>query len=285
MVVDGCGFLISMRLPEVTLFSKGGDRPMKISLLQLAIDDGETKQDRIARVEGLLAKARGAELILLPEIWNVGYFSFDRYEAESETLAGETVSRLCAKARELQAYIFGGSIVERDGDKLYNTAVLIGPAGDLLGAYRKIHLFGYGSEEQKVLSPGKEIVAVDTPFGKVGLSICYDLRFPELFRRLVDRGAEIILNCAAWPYPRVEHWLLLNRARAIENQSYFLSCCCAGTSRGKAFIGRSQVIDPWGTVAASAAERETVLRAEIHPETVARVREEFTALKDRVLTI
>ncbi|MEW6425662.1 MAG: carbon-nitrogen family hydrolase [Bacillota bacterium] len=258
---------------------------MKIALIQLAIKDEETKQDRISRVEGLLAQVRGAELILLPEIWNVGYFSFDRYGEESETLAGETVSRLSARARELQAYIFGGSIVERDGDKLYNTAVLIGSAGDILGAYRKIHLFGYGSEERKVLSPGKEIVAVETPFGKVGLSICYDLRFPELFRRLVDRGAEIILNCAAWPYPRVEHWLLLNRTRAIENQCYFLSCCCAGASRGKAFIGRSQVIDPWGTVVASAAERETILQAEIYPEIVARAREEFTALKDRVLTI
>lgn len=258
---------------------------MKIALIQLAINDGETKQERIMRVKGLLDQVRGAELVLLPETWNIGYFSFDVYREQSETLTGETVSFLSAKARELQAYIFGGSFVERDGDQLYNTAVLISPAGNILGAYRKIHLFGYGSEEQKVLFPGKEVVIVEAPFGKIGLSICYDIRFPELFRRLVDRGAEIILNCSAWPYPRVEHWLLLNRARAIENQCYFLSCCCAGASRGKAFIGRSQVIDPWGTVIASASERETILKVEIDPESVASAREEFTPLKDRVLTV
>lgn len=258
---------------------------MRVAVLQLAFDDGESKEQRLARVEGILDRVRGADLVLLPEIWNIGYFSFDRYREESETLSGETVSRLAARAKEMQALIFSGSFVERDGDRLYNTAVLISPEGKVIGHYRKIHLFGYGSEERKVLSPGERIVTAGTGHGKIGLSICYDLRFPELFRKMAVQGAEMILNCAAWPYPRVEHWLALNRVRAIENQCYFISCGCAGASRGKAFIGRSQVIDPWGTVVASASERESVLQCEIAPESVARAREEFSALRDRVFEV
>ncbi|TEB04443.1 2-oxoglutaramate amidase [Pelotomaculum schinkii] len=259
---------------------------MKIATIQLANDDKETKSNRISRVEGLLEKASGADLFLLPEMWNVGYFSFDNYMSESETLEGETISWLASKAKELQAYIFSGSIVERNQDnKLYNASVLLDPEGNIIGHYRKIHLFGFGSAERAVLSPGQNITVVNTRFGKIGLSICYDLRFPELYRKMADQGAEIILNCAAWPYPRVEHWVLLNKARAIENQCYFLSCCCAGASRGKPFIGRSQIIDPWGTVVASASERETILNAEIQPEAVAAARKEFTALKDRVLKV
>lgn len=261
------------------------DGELKVAIIQLGINDEEDKEKRIRRVEGLLEQVRGADLVMLPETWSIGYFSFDRYAEESEPLEGETVSRLAQKARELGAYIFTGSFVERDGDRLYNTCALLDRQGQLLGSYRKIHLFGYGSAEREVLSAGENITVLPTEFGRVGLSICYDIRFPELFRLMVDQGAEIFLNCSAWPYPRVEHWLLLNRARAIENQAYFLSCGCAGSSRGKAFIGRSMVVDPWGTVVASAAEREAIIRAEIDPGMVARSREEFTPLKDRVIRL
>ncbi len=256
---------------------------MKVAILQIGFRDEDDKAIRVARVEQLIDSVSDADLVLLPEIWNIGYFAFDRYAAESEPLEGETVSRLSAKAKQHKLHIFTGSFVERAGDKLYNTCALLGPSGDILGHYRKIHLFGIGSDERKILSAGDSISVVNTEFGRVGLSICYDLRFPELFRCMSAQGAEIVLNCSAWPYPRVENWLILNRARAIDNQCYFLSCGCVGTSQGKSFIGRSQVIDSWGNVVTSAGEKEMILRAEIDPATVATARRELSFLRDRVL--
>jgi predicted amidohydrolase len=256
---------------------------LKVAVVQLGINDLESKQERIARVEGIIDDLTGMDLIILPELWNIGFFSFDRYHAESETLGGETICRLAVKAAQLNSYIFTGSIVECSNNKYYNTCVMLNRQGKVIDFYRKMHLFGFGSAERKLLSPGEETVVVDTDFGKIGLSICYDLRFPELFRRLVDQGAEVIINCAAWPYPRVEHWNILNQARAIENQCYFISCGCAGSSNGKAFIGRSMIIDPWGTIVSCASERETIIKTEIYPENVKAIREEFSALKDRMI--
>lgn len=256
---------------------------LKVAMLQLAFSDQDTKMTRLTRVENILDEVKDADLVLLPEVWNIGYFAFDKYRDESESLAGETISRLSAKARQHQMYIFAGSFIERDEDSLYNGTVLLNPQGNICGRYRKIHLFGIGSEERKILSAGDKITVADTEFGKIGLSICYDLRFPELHRELAAQGAEIILSCAAWPYPRVENWLILNRARAIENQCYYLTCGCAGTSQGKGFIGRSMAVDPWGNVVASAGERETVLRFEIDPQIVTTARQELSFLRDRVL--
>lgn len=256
---------------------------MKISTIQLGINDDENREQRFSRVERIIDTLEETDFVLLPELWAIGFFSYDRYKSESEALKGETFSRLSEKAKKIGAYIFGGSFVENRGGNYYNTSILINRQGELVGNYSKIHLFGYGSEERKILSPGEKIVVVDTEFGKIGLTICYDLRFPEIYRKLIDNDAEIILNCSAWPYPRTENWTDLNKVRAIENQAYFLSCGCAGYSKGKPFIGRSMVVDPWGTVVGSASERETVLKTEIYPETVKQIRKEFTPLKDRVL--
>lgn len=256
---------------------------MKIATIQLAINDEESKEEKIRRVETILQNLKEVDLVLLPELWNVGFFSFDKYREQAETLSGETLTRLCKMAKKIGAYIFTGSFVEKREENYFNTCALIDKQGKLVGNYSKMHLFGYGSAEREILSPGKNITVVDTEFGKIGLSICYDIRFPELYRKMVDKGAEIMINCAAWPYPRVENWTTLNIARAIENQSYFLSCVCAGASQGKNFIGRSMVIDPWGTVVSSAGERETVMMTEIHPEQVVAIREDFTPLKDRVI--
>lgn len=256
---------------------------MKVATIQLAINDAESKEEKIRRVETILQNLKDVDLVLLPELWNVGFFSFQEYREQAETLSGKTLTRLSIMAKKIHAYIFTGSFVEKRDGNYYNTCALIDRQGKVIGNYSKMHLFGYGSAEREILSPGKNITVVDTEFGKIGLSICYDIRFPELYRKMVDKGAELIINCAAWPYPRVENWTTLNIARAIENQSYFLSCVCAGTSQGKDFIGRSMVIDPWGTVVSSAGERETVMITEIHPEQIAKIRNDFTPLKDRVI--
>lgn len=251
---------------------------MKVAIVQFAINDEESKEQKIARMEGILDGLKGTDFIVLPELWNVGFFAYEDYLKQSELLTGPTFSCLAKKAKELGAYIFTGSIPERDNDKCYNTAGLIDRDGRLLGTYRKMHLF---AAERQYMGGGSQPVVIDTEFGKVGMSICYDVRFPELFRKEVEMGAEILVNCAAWPYPRVESWNMLHPVRAMENQCYMLSCCCAGASRGNAFIGRSMVIDPWGTVTAAAGNTETVVKSEIFPEQLAGIRQSFTALKDR----
>ncbi|MBI2304903.1 MAG: carbon-nitrogen family hydrolase [Chloroflexi bacterium] len=258
---------------------------LKVASIQLEISDAYSKERRLRHVEELLAGLAGYQLILLPEIWNIGYFSFDVYQEGGEALDGETVLRMAKQARKLGAYLFAGSLVERAGDAMYNTSVLLNPRGEVAATYRKMHLFGYGSAEATLLSRGEEIVAVPTKIGTLGLSTCYDLRFPELYRKLVDKGAEVFLVASAWPYPRLEHWKALNRVRAFENQCFLISSNCVGVNRGSRFCGHSAIVDPWGVPVASGGDHETVLKAEIDVQMVHRVRADFPALQDRVIPI
>jgi predicted amidohydrolase len=257
---------------------------MKVASVQVEIKDDETKEQRILRVESILDTLKGYNLIVLPEIWATGYFSFDRYKEESEPIDGPFVESFSAKAKALSAYLFCGSFVEKDGDNFYNTSVMFDPQGRRIASYRKIHLFRYGSDEGKLLTRGHEVMVVDTDFGKVGLATCYDLRFPELFRRQVDLGAELLLVTSAWPHRRLMHWNLLNQVRALENQCFLISSNCVGTTRGTLLGGHSQVVDPWGVVIASGGEQETIVKAEIDLTQIKHIREIFPQLKHRVLT-
>ncbi len=254
----------------------------KVASVQLSIGD-EDKLRRIERVEWLLDQAKGADLVILPEIWNIGYFSFDLYSKESETVNGETARRMSLKAKEHGFYLHSGSFVEEENEKLFNTSLLFNPEGKLIARYRKIHLFGYGSQESQILSRGIDVVVAETPLGKIGMCTCYDLRFPELFRRMLDKGAELFLVTSGWPYPRLEHWLMFNRIRAIENSAFLISSNCAGKNRGVQFCGHSMIVNPWGTILASGGDEECILQAEIDIEKVSSVRSEFPAVKDRIL--
>lgn len=255
---------------------------MKTAAIQLAISDScDTKSARIKYALAMADRCAGADLILLPELWNVGFFNYDKYHDFSEPIDGETASALSAKAKELGAYIFGGSFVERRGGAYFNTSLLFDRGGRRIAQYSKIHLFTYRSREPELLSPGDAITVADTEFGRVGLAACYDLRFPELFRRMaVEYGAEMFLVTAGWPFPRMEAWNVLCRARAIENMCWLVSCNAAGTSRGARFGGHSQVVDPWGTVIAGSGFEEAIVRAEFAESHVHRFRKEFPALSD-----
>ena len=255
---------------------------IKILSVQLRVGD-ETKEERVQRVEALLDQAGGADLVILPEIWNVGYFCFDSYEKEAEPADGPTFSRMARKAKKNGFYLHMGSFVEKKDGSLFNTSVLIDRGGKAVAVYRKIHLYGYGSKEAQILTRGEEITVVDTNFGKVGMSTCYDLRFPELFRKMVDRGAELFLIASGWPYPRLEHWLMFNRIRAIENTAFLVSSNCVGINRGLHFCGHSMVVDPWGVIVAGGGDEECFVKAEIDLKRVAATRKEFPALSDRVL--
>jgi predicted amidohydrolase len=242
------------------------------------------KEKNVEHALGMIDRAPQSDLILLPEIWPCGFFSFDRYERDSEIIDGPIVRAFKDKARERNCYIFMGSMVENDGGQLFNTSIFLNPEGDIATRYRKIHLFGYQSEETAILTPGRDVVVADTPWGVSGFSTCYDLRFPELFRRMVDQGAKFFLVTSAWPHVRLEAWKLFNRSRAHENLAFLISCNCAGANQDKKYAGHSMIIDPLGRVVAEGGDEEELVSARIDPELVDTVRQDFPALEDRVLS-
>ena len=249
---------------------------MKAGIISLENRDNEPKHERLSRVKTIIEQNAGMDLYLLPELWNVGFFAFDNYDSAAETIDGETISFLSDIARKNNAYIFTGSIVEKRNGKLYNTAVLLDKSGEIAGKYSKTHLFG---GEKDYITAGEKYAVCDTEFGKVGFSICYDLRFPEQYRAMIDMDAEIFLNCSAWPKSRMEHWEILNRSRAIENQAMWLSCCSRGVNNGVEYAGVSYAIAPDGRILSKAdSEFEAV---EIDLTEIKKYRNSFPALSDR----
>jgi predicted amidohydrolase len=173
---------------------------MRVTSIQVESTD-RTKAEVLDHVLSLIERARGSDLILLPELWPCGYFAFARYAEESEPVDGLLVQALAARARALGASLFTGSFVEREraAGRLFNTSLLIDRAGTVVARYSKVHLFGYQSEERRLLDRGQGAVVKEMPWGRAGLAICYDLRFPELFRQMIDLGAEVFLIASAGP--------------------------------------------------------------------------------------
>ena len=256
---------------------------MKVTSIQPEMKD-RTKPESLEYILGLVDACTQCDLILLPEIWPCGFFCFDRYRSDSEPIDGPIVAAFKQRAVERKCYILMGSMVEKDGDQLFNTSLLLDPQGQIIARYRKIHLFGYQSEEDKLLTAGKEVVVAPTPWGHVGICTCYDLRFPEFFRKMIDTGATIFLVASAWPFVRLEAWRLFNQVRALENLAYLISCNCAGSNAGNRYAGHSMIIDPMGNVIAEGNEGEDYINAELDPELVNSVRNDFRALDDRVFS-
>lgn len=267
---------------------------LSLALCQLEIEAGDASGnlDRaLDRIES--AAVDGADVVALPELFDVGYFAFDAYARVAEGLDGPRLDALSAAAADHGIWLLSGSVVEdlaasADAgvevpatDGYANTSVLFDPSGERRLVYRKHHLFGYESAETRLLTPGERVeTATLGPF-TVGVTTCYDLRFPELYRELVDAGATFVLVPSAWPYPRVEHWRTLSRARAIENLAYVATVNGSGEFEEATLLGRSTVYDPWGTPIAAAGEEPTTVTARIDPDRVTAVREEFPALGDR----
>ncbi len=259
---------------------------MRTVLLQMATDLDQPLEARVERAAALVRGQQGADLVVLPELWPVGAFGYDGWADGAEPLDGPTVGALAAAARDAGTHVHLGSVVERDGDRLHNTSVVLDPRGEVVATYRKVHLFGVrtdGGGEPALLAPGDGPVVWDAPWGPTGLATCYDLRFPELFRALVDRGAETLLLVAGWPEPRIAHWSLLVRARAVEDQLLVLACNAAGRQGSTALGGRSLVVDAWGALLAEASPSEQVLEVDVDPAATAEVRKRFPVLADRVL--
>ena len=272
---------------------------MKVAVIQLAYGDDESVADRTARVVDLVRAQEGHDLVVLPELWPAGGFDYASWDARAESVDGPIADALAGAAKDAGVTLHGGSIVERgepaiaEGHGVWNTSLVFSPAGELVATYRKIHRFGFGEGEPRLMDPGDELVVIDVPVDAdsagsaltvpVGLSTCYDLRFPELYRALVDRGAQVFVIPAAWPARRVAHWTVLGQARAIENQCVVIQCNTAGTHAGHEMGGRSQVVDATGTVLATAGPHEEVLSVEVDTDATQQWRQAFPALADRRL--
>jgi predicted amidohydrolase len=255
----------------------------RVALVQLDSSDSETPADRLERAAGVVEGLVDVDLAVLPELWHVGAFDLDAARANAQPMDGPVVTRMRAAARTAGIWLHAGSFAELSGGHRYNTSVVLDPSGDVVATYRKQHLFGWEDGEPSVMTAGDTLVVLPTPLGATGLATCYDLRFPELYRRLVDSGTETFLMASGWPMPRIEHWSILARARAIENQAWVVACNTAGTHNGVLMGGRSVVVDPRGTVVAEAGDGEEILYAEVDPAAVREWRQAFPALTDRRL--
>ena len=257
----------------------------------IQMNAGPDKLANLERAERLVrvAAARGANLVAVPEVFNWRGKRNDQ-AAAAETLDGQSLTLMSRLARELQIHIVAGSITEHAGagePRCYNTSALLGPDGARIAVYRKIHLFDVDLpgrvtvRESDAKIAGTDVVTAATPLGTIGLTICYDLRFPELYRRLTFAGAQIIAIPSAFTFPTGEaHWEPLLRARAIENQAYVIAPAQFGPNiYGYSDYGNSMIVDPWGRVLARAADNEGVVVAPLDLEYQERVRRELPALK------
>lgn len=266
---------------------------MRVALCQT--NCGEDVEANEAQVFGMLEEAGGADVDLaaLPEVWP-RQGSAPQVREAAEPVLGPRTERLAEVARRHRMWIHGGSVLERDGDLVFNTSVLFDRDGELVCAYRKIHLFdadppgAVPSRESSTYAAGEEVVTADTEFGRVGMSICYDVRFPELYRRMAVQGAVLLFVPAAFRHETGrDHWDVLLRARAIEDQAFVVAAAQWGTwgppSRQRRNHGNSLVADPWGRVIARAPDGVGMTLAELDLEEVGRVREALPALRHRRL--
>ncbi len=256
---------------------------MKMAAAQIAcvLGDFNTNLRKIRNFAGL-AKKSGVELIVFPEMVDTGY-SMPVIQKHAKKWSDGAVPELQKIAKEISIAIVAG-ISDRDSASIFNSQVLVNTQGEVVAKYRKTHLVTAAPLDERVcLSAGNEFVSSKLGKFNVGLSICYDLRFPEMARTLVVKhDANVIVNSSAWPVVRAEHLRILALARAVENQSYLIIANRVGTDDGVTFCGSSVIVDPSGAIlAAASSDREALIEAEISEQLIADVRNRVTVFAHR----
>jgi deaminated glutathione amidase len=268
-------------------------RQITISIAQFSVTD-EDKAGNLNKALGYLETAgqRGSDLVVLPELFTgTGFSGAKAHEALAEPIPGPTSAALSDMARKHAMYVTG-SFYEKGADgRFYNTAPVIGPSGEILGCYRKTHLFDVpkrtdlppGIMESSKVSPGAELQLYDTNLCRFGIGICADLRFHEMFRAYALAGAELVVLPTAFLAPRFDHWDFLLKARATDNQIFIAASGMTGrdAKTGIGFIGRSTIVDPWGVILAGAPDEEALLTGTIDLDQVTRVRDRWP-LNDQI---
>ena len=256
---------------------------MKVAAVQIACTAGEIGANmRKVREFVQRAKKNGAELVVFPEMVDTGY-SMPVIQKHATRWSEGAVPRLEQFAQEFSIAIVCG-VSEREGDCIYNAQVFVDPAGEVVASYRKTHLVTAAPlDERPVFTPGEKFASHSFHDFNVGLTICYDLRFPEMARTLVVKhGTNVLVNSSAWPFVRMEHLRILALARAIENQSYLVLANRVGSDDGGRFCGSSVIVDPYGAiVAAASADREEVIYGEISAEVISDVRKRIAVFDHR----
>ena len=260
----------------------------QIALCQMKV--GLDKTQNVKKAVKFIRKAgEKADLVVLPEMFNCPYQTdqFPSYaEGADESPTLKAVSRA---ARDSEVYLVAGSIPERDQDHIYNTSFIYNPTGELIGRHRKLHLFDIAVpgqiqfKESDTLTPGDQVTVVDTDFGKLGVAICYDIRFPELARLMTLQGAQLLVFPGAFNLTTgPAHWEILSRTRALDNQVYLATCSPARDDEAPyVAYGHSLLADPWGEVVVQAGIGEEILYASIKASRVDEVRQELPLLKNR----
>lgn len=260
-----------------------------MGVIQADIQDD--KEKNLVKVEKLIEKAikKGAQFVTMPE--NINYIgSTERNIANAEPIPGETSLFFSNLAKKHSVWIHCGSFAESAPGfkKVYNTSIVVDPAGEIVALYRKIHMYdvdianGPSVRESDAKMPGREIVVFDSEYGRMGLSICYDMRFPELYRIMALKGAKLMFVPANYTlFTGKDHWEVVLRTRAIENQCFVAAAGQVGVKPKFQSYGRSMVIDPWGTVIAQASDGEGVIVAEIDMDRVENVRRQLPSFPNR----
>ena len=253
---------------------------LTISIGQMAVRAGDPAHN-LACVADWIGEAarRGSDLVVFPELWDTGYALDRAAELGTETTAGRFV-RLAELAREHRIHVIGSMLEHTASGESFNSAVWFSPDGPLDGIYRKTHLFRLMAED-RYLEPGDTPVIHNLPWGKTGVAICYDLRFPELFRQYALNGAVLTIIPAEWPSVRIEHWRTLLRARAIENQMIVVGCNRVGADGEQPFGGHSVVLDAWGHPLIEGGDQPALLTTQIDIGSVSQVRSQIPVFEDR----
>lgn len=260
----------------------------KLGICQMTVSDDKEKSLKKAEEMIREAASNNSQIVVLPEMFNCPYEN-KSFPIFAEKCPGETTQMIANLAKELGIYIVAGSIAELDNDKIYNTSFTFNKKGETIGKHRKMHLFdidiegGIRFKESDTLGPGEEVTVVDTEFGKIGIAICYDMRFPELMRQMVLKGAKIIIVPAAFNMTTGPvHWDLTIRARALDNQVYFIAASPArDLSASYHAYGHSAVANPWGEIISQADEKEAIIYGEVDMAYVEKIRNELPLLKHR----
>lgn len=261
---------------------------INIAVCQLSVES--EKEKNLLKAENMIIKSaeNKADIIVLPEMFNTPYDCrfFSEY---AESYPGMTTNLLSGLAKKHEVYIAGGSIPEKEKENIYNTSYIFDRNGSLVAKHRKIHLFnidinkGIKFRESEIISPGNKVTVIDTEFGRIGVCICYDIRFPELFIKMACDGAGIIIIPAAFNMTTgPAHWKILTRARALDGQ-FFLIAAAPARNKNLSYIpyGHSVIVDPWGKIIACAGFEEKILYGTINLEDIERIREQLPVLKHR----
>jgi predicted amidohydrolase len=264
-------------------------RKVVAAAIQMSSTPDKEENKEVAETFIREAVSAGADLVALPELWSCHGLD-EVYRENAEPVPGPTTAFLGNLARDLGVFVLGGSILEGgpDAERLSNTSTLFNPSGEMTAVYRKIHLFDVKVSDREYLesaniAPGKDLVTAKAGAATLGLSVCYDVRFPELYRLLALRGAEILAVPAAFTLQTgKDHWEILLRARAVENQAFVIAPAQWGQKAdGRWTYGRSMIVDPWGTVLATCPDRDGYALATLDLDYLDRFRTEFPALANR----